>query len=257
MPDYSPEVQESLAELNQQEQLPRHVAIIMDGNGRWSRREGLDLAEGHRTGTRRARNIADLCSEINNLRILTLYSFSTENWERSESEIQTLFELLVEFLDREVDRMVEDNVRLETLGDLSQFPGFVRAALSEAKEKTAANDQFILNLALNYGGRNEIIRAVREVAQQVRAGELQPDEIDSDLFSGHLDTGDLPDPDLLIRTSGEYRLSNFLLWQLAYTEFYFTECLWPDFEETDFLAALQDYSCRERRFGRRPSDREL
>ncbi len=253
MPDYPPQLQQALEELNSREQLPRHVAIIMDGNGRWARREEVSLSAGHRAGTKRARNIADFCSEIKNLNILTLYTFSTENWSRSDEEITTLFELLVEFLDREVERMVEDNVRLQTIGDISAFPSFVRQALAEAKEKTSENTEFILNLALNYGARDEIIRAVKNIGQKIEAGELFPDSIDSDLFSKHLDTGDLPDPDFLIRTSGELRLSNFLLWQTAYSEFYFTDCLWPDFGEEEFVEALTDYTCRERRFGRRPT----
>lgn len=252
MPDYPPSVLQSVRRLREEGPLPDHLAIIMDGNRRWARRHGVSTAEGHREGVLSARAVADLCGEIEAIDILTLYAFSTENWGRPETEIRALMDLLVEFLRREVDRMVERNVRFDTIGDLAPLTDAVREQVETTKRRTADNDGYLLNLALNYGGRDEITRAVRSLARAVAGGDLEPEAIDEDVIAGHLDTAGLPDPDLVIRTSGEERLSNFLLWQAAYSEVYFTDELWPDFREESLLESLFDYQTRERRFGRRP-----
>jgi undecaprenyl diphosphate synthase len=256
MPPLPADLQENLQKLHIRGNIPRHVAIIMDGNGRWSHKQSVDLAEGHRTGSERAREIVEFCSHIEGLNILTLYAFSTENWRRPEMEIKTLFKLLVRFLKQELPTMQKNNIRLNILGEPGEFPAFVRRQLNKVVSKTASNNKFILNLALNYGGRDEIVRAIEKVGSKLENGELKLADFTEELFSGYLDTAGQPSPDLLIRTSGEQRLSNFMLWQVAYSELYFTDVLWPDFDRSCFLSALLDYQGRERRFGRRESKTE-
>lgn len=251
MPEYSSALLQRIDTLRDNGPVPEHVAIIMDGNARWARARDKSIPEGHREGVRSTKAVADLCGEIEEIKVLTLYAFSTENWSRPEYEIEALMQLLKEWLRREVDRMVEQNVRFETIGDTSQFSESVREELARTKRKTKGNDEYILNLALNYGSRDEITRAVRDILREHDSGELSPEDLDQDTISEHLDTAHLPDPDFMIRTSGEQRLSNYLLWQLAYAEIFFPETLWPDFREDEFLDALFEFQTRERRFGDR------
>lgn len=251
MPEYSDSLLQRIETLRESGPVPEHVAIIMDGNARWARRQDKSIPEGHREGVRSTKAVADLCGEIEEIKVLTLYAFSTENWSRPEYEIEALMELLKEWLRREVDRMVDQNVRFETVGDVSQFSQDVRDELDRTRRRTEGNDEYVLNLALNYGGRDEITRAVRSIVREHDTGDLTLDDIDEETISDHLDTAHLPDPDFLIRTSGEKRLSNYLLWQLAYAEIFFPETLWPDFREDEFLDALSEYQERDRRFGDR------
>jgi undecaprenyl diphosphate synthase len=231
------------------ERLPRHVAVIMDGNGRWAQRRGLSRIEGHKRGKDAVRAVVETSQEIG-LEYLTLYAFSTENWQRPTGEVRALMGLLHRYLRTELKRMMKNNIRLCAAGDLARLPAVVRQALEDAVVATRNNDGLTVVLAVSYGAREEIIAAVRALATAVREGRLEPQEINDRLLAQHLWTADIPDPDLLIRTSGEFRLSNFLLWQLAYTEIYVTDTLWPDFGRTEFLRALADYQGRERRFGR-------
>ncbi len=249
MPDYSTDLLDSIRSLRESGSLPRHVAIIMDGNGRWARRHERTIPEGHREGVRSAKAVADLCGEIEEIEVLTLYAFSTENWNRPDDEIQALMQLLKEWLRREVERMVKNNVRFETIGRPDEFSKDVREELRRTKERTRDNDDYVLNLALNYGGRDELVRSARTLVDRACKGDLVPEDVDEDTVAQTLDTAHLPDPDLLIRTSGEKRLSNYLLWQSAYAEFYFTDLLWPDFREEEFLDALSEYQNRNRRYG--------
>jgi undecaprenyl diphosphate synthase len=228
--------------------LPRHVAIIMDGNGRWAQKKGLARVRGHAAGAESVRKVVTLARKIG-LQYLTLYAFSEENWQRPATEIRALMGLLMRYLRRELAEMQEKQIALRVIGDAARLPEAVQRELARATAATAANPRMVLTVALSYGGRSEIARAAQSLAQEVRAGRLRPEEIDQSLFSRYLYTAGMPDPDLLIRTSGEFRLSNFLLWQSAYTEFYFTETLWPDFREEDFLQALMEYQQRGRRFG--------
>ncbi len=228
----------------------RHVAIIMDGNGRWAQSRGLPRALGHKQGVEAVRIVARTAREMG-LEALTLYAFSSENWKRPEEEISDLMGLLRHFILRDLDEFDRENVRLKVIGDHSRLPLDVVQLVDDAIARTAENTGSTLIVALNYGAQDEIIRAVRALAQSVRDSEFSPDEIDIDHLSQRLDTADLPPLDLIIRTSGERRLSNFLLWQAAYAELYFTETLWPDFGAEDFQSALADYAARERRFGGR------
>ncbi|WP_297057257.1 isoprenyl transferase [Thermosulfurimonas sp.] len=231
------------------ERLPRHVAIIMDGNGRWARRRGLPRFFGHREGVKTAKRIITKACEIP-IPVLTLYAFSRENWQRPREEIAVLMDLLRDYLRSELPVMLEKGIRFRIIGERERFPQDIQEMIARCEEETASGHRMTLVLALSYGSRAEIVRAARLLAQAVREGRISPEEIDETLFSAFLYTADLPDPDLLIRTSGEMRLSNFLLYQCAYTEFYFTPVLWPDFTEEEFLKALADYQRRERRFGR-------
>ena len=229
--------------------IPRHVAIIMDGNGRWAEARGKPRVAGHRAGAESVRAITRACGRLK-VDVLTLYSFSTENWGRPEDEVDALMALLEEYLRDEVGELTENRVRLRAIGELDRLPKPVRTALDQVCEYTARHDGLQLVLALSYGGRAEIVHAVREIAREVAAGALSPDAIDEAMVQRHLYTADLPDPDLLIRTSGEMRLSNFLLWQLAYAELYVTDVHWPDFREEHLRAAFEAFGARQRRFGR-------
>jgi undecaprenyl diphosphate synthase len=240
-----------MTQLHQQldlSRLPRHVAIIMDGNGRWAQHKGYSRIRGHQAGAESVREVVRVAREVG-LPYLTLYAFSEENWQRPQIEVQALMQLLSRYLQKEVAEMRAKQIAFQAIGDLSQLPRKVQRHLTEASAATAAGAVMTLTLALSYGSRSEIVQAARRLAEQVHQGELKPQDITHELFSQHLYTKDMPDPDLLIRTSGEYRISNFLLWQLAYTELYFTETLWPDFREEEFLSALVSYQGRDRRFG--------
>ncbi len=228
--------------------MPRHIAIIMDGNGRWASERGLLRIQGHREGARNVRRLSIHCSSIG-VQVLTLYAFSVENWIRPSREIQMLMRLLKIFAVRERPIFMENNVRLETIGDLARLPEWARESLEETKELTKKNTGMVLQLALSYSGRDEMVRATKKIAEKVKNGQINPAEITEDIFSAHLDTAQFPDPDLVIRTSGELRMSNYLLWQSAYSEFYFTDKYWPDFREPELQKALQSFSKRERRYG--------
>jgi len=230
--------------------LPRHVAIIMDGNGRWAKRRGLPRALGHRKGVEALRAVVRESSDLG-IQALSLYAFSTENWKRSRAEVGVLMGLLLEFFSREIDELHANNVRIRILGDVDGLPGPQREACRNAVERTRKNTGLSLNIALNYGGRDDLVRAARSLARRVAAGELSPDAIDEAALSGALDTAGQPDVDLIIRTSGEMRLSNFLLFQAAYAELLFPETLWPDFDLAAYHAALAAYAARDRRFGGR------
>jgi len=225
------------------------VAIIMDGNGRWAKRRGLPRFYGHRQGVKTAKRIITKACEIP-IPVLTLYAFSRENWERPPEEIAVLMELLRIYLREELPEMKAKGIRFRVIGERERFSSDLQEMITRCEEETVSGSRMTLVLALSYGGRAEIARAAALIAQEVKAGRLSPEAITTELFARHLYTADLPDPDLLIRTSGEQRLSNFLLYQCAYTEFYFTPVLWPDFTEEEFLKALRVYQQRERRFGR-------
>jgi undecaprenyl diphosphate synthase len=225
--------------------VPAHVAIIMDGNGRWATRRGLPRSEGHRAGTRAAKAIVTRCRELG-VGHLTLYTFSRENWSRPKDEVGLLFDLLVDYLKGELQNLLDQDIRLQVLGEMDGLPFFVRQALSHVMSKTAKCRTMVLNLALNYSGRDEILRAARALSARGVTGEALTEEA----FAAELYTAGQPDPDLIIRTSGELRLSNYLLFQAAYSEFYFTETLWPDFSPEELERALADYQGRQRRFGK-------
>ncbi|MFQ5840998.1 MAG: isoprenyl transferase [Thermodesulfobacteriota bacterium] len=230
------------------EKLPRHLAIIMDGNGRWARQKSLTRIEGHIKGIEAVRTVATTCRELG-IDFLTLYAFSIENWRRPENEVSALMDLLQKFLEGELDEMLENNIRLKAIGDIDSLPRDAHETLVDTVRKTAHCDGMVLTLALSYGGRDEIIRAFRSLVADIRNKRILPEQISEEILSNYLSTKDIPDPDLLIRTSGEYRISNFLLWQMAYTEIYVTETLWPDFGKEDLIKALLNYQSRERRFG--------
>ncbi len=229
--------------------LPRHVAIIMDGNGRWAQRRRKPRLFGHKAGADSVKDIVRACREIG-IEFLTLYAFSSENWNRPPKEVTGLMTILKKYLESELPSMQENNIRLMSIGDRERLPDAVRICLEKTIAATASNSKLTLNLALSYGSRDEILRAVRRVARQCVDGELSPKGITEKLLSDNLDTSNIPDPDLLIRTGGESRLSNFLLWQLSYAEIYFTEIMWPEFRKEIFFQALIDFQVRERRFGR-------
>jgi len=228
--------------------LPRHVAIIMDGNGRLARARGLDRSEGHVEGVNTVRKITEAASEIG-IKYLTLYTFSTENWNRPQEEVDALMNLIVIAIERETADLIKNNVRLTMIGDFGRMPDFARRRLSKCMDDTAHCTGLTLVLALSYSSRWEITEAVRNIAAKVQAGSLDPDDITDDTISRNLSTADMPDPDLLIRTGGDFRVSNFLLWQIAYSEIYVTSTYWPDFTKDDFLDALEQFQSRERRFG--------
>jgi len=224
--------------------IPKHVGIIMDGNGRWAESRGIPRVEGHRRGVERSKEVIEVAVELG-LKALTLYTFSTENWRRPSAEVTTLMKLLEIYLKNELEKLRKNGVIFKPIGDIARLPDFIQAILKEAEEKTADNKGMVLTTALSYSGRNEILRAVKKV---ISSG-MKPEDLTEEVFESYLDTaGHLP-PDLIIRTSGEMRISNFLLWQSAYSEFYFTDTLWPDFNKDEFLLAIQDYQRRDRRFG--------
>ncbi len=229
--------------------LPRHVAIIMDGNGRWAQSRLRNRIFGHETGAASVRDAVRCCRKLG-IPYLTLYAFSKENWNRPETEIKALWRLLKRFMKSELPELVENEISVRHLGDMEGVPADVVEQLLQLMERTAGFDKLVVNLAINYGGRHEIARAARFFAADVKSGKYSPEDLSPQLFSRYLYTRDIPDPDLLIRTSGEFRISNFLLWQLAYTEIHITDTLWPDFREPEFIAALLDYQQRERRFGK-------
>ncbi|MBQ9196340.1 MAG: isoprenyl transferase [Clostridia bacterium] len=236
--------------MSEQKKLPRHVAIIMDGNGRWAKAHALQVAQGHRRGTETLRAIIRESSDIG-IEALSLYAFSTENWKRSAAEVGALMGLLLEYFTSEIDELDEKNVCIRILGDKDGLPGPQREALIEAERRTRENTGLKLNIAINYGARDEILRAVRALARQAKGGEIAPEDITAADFEAQLYTHDLPDVDLLIRTSGEMRLSNFLLYQCAYAEMTFPTVLWPDFSLEDYHSALDAFGKRDRRFGGR------
>ena len=240
-----------MSELKEQidrNRLPGHIAVIMDGNGRWARKRGFIRTLGHEKGVESVRNTVEAAAELG-IRYLTLYAFSTENWKRPKYEIDALMRILVNSLNKEMPTLMKNNVRLNAIGDLKSLPGKSYRELMKAIGQTDSNTGLTLNLALSYSARWELVEAVKTIAARVAAGELSPDQIDQTVFASHLTTAGIPDPELLIRTSGEFRISNFLLWQIAYAEFYFTETLWPDFGKDDFYRAILDFQGRERRFG--------
>ena len=232
----------------QTDKVPRHIAIIMDGNGRWARSKGLERLNGHERGAEAVRDCVKGCRELG-VEYLTLYAFSTENWQRPKAEVMGLMKLLERFITKEVPELNAQGVRLAAIGRLTDLPESTRKALRAAIEATAHNNKLTLVLALSYSSRMEIVEAVQSIAREVHAGKLDPAAIDAELIQQHLYTRSYPDPDLLIRTSGEMRLSSFLLWQLSYTEFYITDTLWPDFRKEDLFQAVQDFGKRQRRFG--------
>jgi undecaprenyl diphosphate synthase len=247
-----PEPNTTVADLPiEAEKLPRHVAVIMDGNGRWARARGLPRLAGHRAGTESLRRLIEGCIEYG-IPYLTIYAFSTENWTRPAHEVRGLMFLLEEVIERQLDELDSSGVRLRHVGWLDGVPKHIAAKINDAVERTAGNRRLTVNVAFNYGSRMEIVRAVRRIV----ADGLTPDAIDAEVFESYLETAGSPDPDLVIRTSGEMRLSNFLLWQVAYAEIYCTDTLWPDFDRDELYRALLDYSMRERRFGAHPADTE-
>ena len=235
--------------LKERGELPAHVACIMDGNGRWAQQRGESRVMGHHEGVTSVRDVTEASAELG-IDYLTLYTFSTENWKRPDSEVDALMELLVRTVQKERSTLMENEVQLQTIGDLSQLPGSCEEALVQTKNDTVENDRMTLTLALSYSGRWEILQAARDLATRVQEGDLAPEDIDASRFERQLDTEGMPDPDLLVRTGGEYRLSNFLLWQSAYTELYITDDYWPDFRREQLYGAIRSYQERDRRFGR-------
>ncbi|HEY1040009.1 MAG TPA: isoprenyl transferase [Bacteroidia bacterium] len=231
------------------EKLPKHIAIIMDGNGRWAKQQGEERIFGHHNGVSSVRETTEAAAELG-VKFLTLYAFSTENWNRPKEEVEALMELLVMTISKETETLLKNSIRLETIGDTDSLPASCRYQLNEAKEATKNGTRMTLVLALSYSSRWEIVKAVKEIAGEVKSGKLDTDAIDETMFAAKLCTAGMPDPELMIRTSGEHRISNFLLWQLSYAEFYFTEKLWPDFRKEDFYEAIYNYQNRERRFGK-------
>ncbi|GGH03424.1 isoprenyl transferase [Mucilaginibacter phyllosphaerae] len=230
------------------QKLPRHIAVIMDGNGRWAKGKGKLRVFGHHNGVLSVRDIVESAGELG-IEYLTLYTFSAENWSRPKFEVTAIMELLISTLNKEIAKLQKNNVRLNAIGDLQMLPGKCHQELQHAIDKTAGNTGLVLTLALSYSSRGEIVNAARALAVKVQSGEIQPADIDEKLFENNLYTGGMPNPELLIRTSGEYRISNYLLWQIAYAELYFTAKLWPDFRREDLYEAILDYQKRERRFG--------
>ena len=239
----------SLLESINTENLPKHLAIIMDGNGRWAKKRGLIRALGHESGTKSVKVTVETCAKIG-IENLTLYAFSTENWNRPKLEVDTLMKLLVSSLKKELKTLQENNIRLNSIGNLSKLPNSILKELQEVIEKTKNNTRMTLTLALSYGSREELLNVVKNISDKVKNNIISIDTIDESIINQHLYTHNLPDVDLLIRTSGEHRISNFLLWQIAYAELYFTEVLWPDFTEEHLYEAIISYQKRERRFGK-------
>lgn len=239
----------SLSEHIDMNRLPEHIAIIMDGNGRWAKLHGEKRIFGHQNGVSAVRATSEACAELG-VRFLTLYAFSTENWARPQHEVDALMELLVATIRNEMNTLMENNIRLRAIGDIASLPDKCHRELLEAMEETGKNSGLTLILALNYSSRWEITEAIRKIGEEVKSGHLAVSEIAESIVASYLETRDFPDPELMIRTSGEQRLSNYLLWQLAYAELYFTPVLWPDFEKEDLYKAIIDFQKRERRFGK-------
>ncbi len=239
----------SLLDTINKENLPKHLAIIMDGNGRWAKQQGLLRAFGHEKGTKSVRITVETCAELG-IENLTLYAFSTENWNRPKLEVDTLMKLLVNSLKKELATLEKNNIRLNSIGNIELLPTKAKNELLSVIEKTKNNTRMTLTLALSYGSREELLNVVKIISEKVKNNIISIDTIDESIINEHLYTRNLPDVDLVIRTSGEHRISNFLLWQIAYAEFYFTEVLWPDFKEDDLYAAIISYQKRERRFGK-------
>ncbi len=239
----------SLKEKINQSKLPKHVAIIMDGNGRWAKQKGEDRIVGHENGVKSVRDTVEAAAELG-INYITLYAFSTENWNRPQEEVIALMQLLVHTISAETKTLNKNNIRLQAIGDLKSLPTDCYDELKEAIEKTSTNTRTTLVLALSYSSRWEIVNAVQHIAEKIKQGTLMPTEINENTINEHLCTAGMPEPELMIRTSGESRISNFLLWQLAYSELYFTDKLWPDFRKEDFYEAIVDYQHRERRFGK-------
>ncbi len=231
------------------ERRPAHVAIIMDGNGRWARKRGLARSAGHKAGVAAVKKIVEICPSLG-VKYLTLYTFSLENWKRPRAEVTSLFKLLYDTTRSELNELIKNNVRLIVTGDIDRLPSTRRKAILHAIEKTSKNTGLILNLALNYSGRMEIVAVARQIARHYKSNRIKLEDIDEELFASYLFTHPLPDPDILIRTSGEYRLSNFLLWQTSYTELFVIDTLWPDFTPRELVELILEYQKRERRFGR-------
>ena len=236
------------------DRIPKHVAIIMDGNGRWAKQRGVPRVAGHNAGMKAMKKIVDHSDKLG-IKYLTVYAFSTENWKRSVEEVSGIFGLLVKYVNSELKELIANNVKVTVFGDYSMIPEDAKRSLEKTLDQTKDNTGLQFNIALNYGGRDEIKKAVCAIAEKVKAGELQPEDITEDVIGAHLYTGvnnyDCPDPELMIRTSGEIRLSNYLLWQTAYSEFVFTDVLWPDFTPEEFEKAIEEYQGRDRRFGGR------
>jgi undecaprenyl diphosphate synthase len=235
--------------------LPQHVAIIMDGNGRWAQRRGMSRVQGHRRGKDAVQAVVETAQRLG-IPYLSLFAFSTENWQRPPAEVRALMNLLRHYLRTEIARMQAEQVRLRAIGDLERLPASVRRDLEHAIEITRENKRLTVGLCVSYGGRQDIVAAARRIARDACAGRVDPEQVDEALVTHCLWTADMPDPDLLIRTSGEMRISNFFLWQLAYTEIYVTDTLWPDFGERDFIEAIAQYQSRERRFGQTSAQKE-
>ena len=239
----------SYKELIDETRIPRHVAIIMDGNGRWAKARGMHRSMGHQAGVSTVKEITEAATKLG-LDYLTLYTFSTENWNRPKEEVDALMTLLVDTIAKETPTLMNNNVRLQTIGDINRLPEGTKQKFLGCIEETSRNTGLTMVIALSYSARWEIIEAVREAVRLTQAGQLRPEDVSEQMVSGLMTTREMPDPDLLIRTSGEYRISNFLLWQLAYSELYFTDCLWPEFTDEEFYKAIVDYQKRERRFGK-------
>jgi undecaprenyl diphosphate synthase len=244
-----PFMEENLKKKIDLARVPNHIAIIMDGNGRWAKEKGHDRLYGHYHGVESVRNILEGCADLN-IRYLTLYAFSTENWERPKDEVEGLMELLVDTIRKEVETLNKNNIKLHVIGDIDTLPAYARNELEEALAETRQNNKFNLILALSYSSRWELVNAVKNIALDVKQGKMQPEDITQDTLQGYLSTSEFPDPELMIRTSGEYRISNFLLYQLAYAELYFTSTRWPDFRKEHLYEAIIDFQNRRRRFGK-------
>lgn len=229
--------------------IPQHIAIVMDGNGRWANKRLLPRAAGHKEGVKAVKNIIEASANAG-VKILTLFAFSSENWSRPKSEVSALMDLFVSSLDKEVANLNKNGIRIQFIGDRAKFSQKLQRKINQAEQTTAKNENFTLNIAANYGGRWDIVQACKSVCEKVENQSIDIDSIDEEVFAHHLSTESMPDPDLLIRTAGELRVSNFLIWQLAYTEFYVTDFCWPDFDEKQLRIALEDYSQRKRKFGR-------
>lgn len=236
-------------DLKKSGEIPTHIAIIMDGNGRWARERGLPRAAGHSRGVESVKDIVKACAEIG-VKYLTLYTFSTENWKRPKEEVSTLMRLLLKSLRSEANELHENNIRLTSIGDIGSLPEGVQKELHDAMEKTKNNSRMVLNIALSYSGRWELVEAMKSIAEKVKCNDLSPIDINEKTIAEHLTTSKMPDPDLLIRTSGEFRVSNFLLWQIAYTEFYISDVYWPAFRRKKLYEAVKNFQSRERRFGK-------